>query len=636
MVRTGNLFLLDTVFLRPLLYWMLLPLMLIGINVHAETEVHSTVDRNKMALGDTFTLTISVASDASISVQEPRLPDLEGFELLNTWTGSKTRSTFSNGQFQVERAKKFNYMLAPKKKGKLKIQRAEVVADGQRFFTKPITIDVVPATDIPRQAQRKDQQSPFDDPTDVDDIFSQLLRNRPNSGGFKTQPGNPKEAFFIQAEVDKESAYVGEQVTASWYLYTRGAIRDIDTLKYPSLNGFWKEDIEVATRLNFTSEVINGIPYQKALLASYALFPIKAGKSMVDAYKAKCTVITASQFGFGQPYQYTKSSHPVQIEVKALPPEGRPKEFNGAVGNFNVSASIDGDQVPVNQPIALKIKIEGRGNAKLIDLPSLELPPSIEVYDTQKDGQFFKDGTSVRNFEVLLIPREQGEVIIPAVTIAAFDPENGQYYTKPTQPIKLKIIPNKGGESLPSNRVDIAGDGKELPPKAILPLPVMRLSEPTWLSESTMQWLWPGVFLLLCSGLLFQMSREFGWGQKKRDLEKIVSDRLTSIYKRCDSGDWRSVGIEATNLVYFLFGELSGAGGASEQIDKLLMKTSPSVRREVAEPLKKLMQRFEVIAFAPEGVVGVMKEPKELKRLLKDLESVLRKALKLGVESKSS
>ena len=54
---------------------------------------------------------------------------------------------------------------------------------------------------------------------------------------------DPKDAFFIQAEVDKSEAYVGEQVTASWYLYTRGMIRDLDTLKYPALKGFWKEDI---------------------------------------------------------------------------------------------------------------------------------------------------------------------------------------------------------------------------------------------------------------------------------------------------------------------------------------------------------------------------------------------------------
>ena len=37
---------------------------------------------------------------------------------------------------------------------------------------------------------------------------------------------------------------MGEQVTANFYLVTRGQVRDIDTLRYPDLKGFWKEDLE--------------------------------------------------------------------------------------------------------------------------------------------------------------------------------------------------------------------------------------------------------------------------------------------------------------------------------------------------------------------------------------------------------
>ena len=83
-------------------------------------------------------------------------------------------------------------------------------------------------------------------------------------------------------DVDKKRAYVGEQITANIYLYTRGQIRDIDTLKYPSLKGFWKEDLDLATRLNFESVEVSGVLYQRALLVSYALFPIKAGKAVAN------------------------------------------------------------------------------------------------------------------------------------------------------------------------------------------------------------------------------------------------------------------------------------------------------------------------------------------------------------------
>src|SRR5690606_35963704 len=144
-----------------------------------------------------------------------------------------------------------------------------------------------------------------------------------------------------------------------------------------------------ATQLNFQQEIVNGIPYKKALLASYALFPLKAGKAVVDSYKAKCTVVTPSNFGFGRPYQFTKSSKPVDIKVKDIPTEGRPENYSGAVGNFQVRTEVDQKTVPVNQPVTLKLIFEGEGNAKLIDLPALPLPPSLELYDTQADSKFF-------------------------------------------------------------------------------------------------------------------------------------------------------------------------------------------------------------------------------------------------------
>src|SRR6185312_13832964 len=141
---------------------------------------------------------------------------------------------------------------------------------------------------------------------------NQMLHRRfqpgapPGTGG--EAPVHPDESFYVEAVTDKTKAYVGEQLVANFYLVTRGQIRDIDTLKYPDLKGFWKEDLEMATRLNFENVVINGVPYQRALLVSYALFPIKAGKAVVDPYKAKCTVLTGSAFGFGHPYQFTKAS----------------------------------------------------------------------------------------------------------------------------------------------------------------------------------------------------------------------------------------------------------------------------------------------------------------------------------------
>jgi len=71
---------------------------------------------------------------------------------------------------------------------------------------------------------------------------------------------NMNEAFFLWLETDKKSAYEGEQVTANWYLYTRGQIESLDRAKFPDLKGFWKEIIEEVPALQFEEVLVNNVP----------------------------------------------------------------------------------------------------------------------------------------------------------------------------------------------------------------------------------------------------------------------------------------------------------------------------------------------------------------------------------------
>ncbi|MEO0335281.1 MAG: BatD family protein, partial [Pseudomonadota bacterium] len=215
-----------------------------------EVKVFATVDRNQMRVGDTFTYKVTVSSRGTLTAGAPSLPSLNDFDMLNSWTSQQSQSVLSNGKFEVTQSRIFNYMLAPKKEGKLTIRGATVIAGNKTYVTKPISVVVSKSNGLtkrrkPRQRQGlgQGQQDPFQA---MEDAFADLL-NRGMNDGFQSQPTNPDEAFFIQVDVDKTEAFVGEQVTVAWYLYTRGQIRDIDTLKYPSLNGFWKEEIQLAT-----------------------------------------------------------------------------------------------------------------------------------------------------------------------------------------------------------------------------------------------------------------------------------------------------------------------------------------------------------------------------------------------------
>lgn len=620
-------------------FWLLFVFAVTGLNLTRAlasegVSVTASVDRESMEEGDTFTLLISVSSKGSVTVEEPRLPSFKNLDLINSWSSSETSSTYANGQFEVQQSRIFNYMLAPNAAGKQRIDPVEVVVNGSSYKTKALDIEVKKAGSVPtRPKAQRPQGQPVDPLDDADELFSQLLRRR--MPGFKSQPINPDESFFIQVDVDKTKVYEGQQVTASWYLYTRSLIRDIDTLKYPALNGFWKEEIDLATRLEWQDEVINGLVYKKALLVSYALFPIKQGKAVIDPYKAKCSVMADSAFGFGRQYVYTKASKPVEVQVTPVPSEGRPADYTGAVGQFEVTGAISEQTVAANQPVTLKVRFDGRGNAKLIDLPKLGLPSSIEVYDTKSESKFFKNGQSYKEFEVLLIPREAGSVTIPALSFSLFDPDSGQFYRKGTSDIQLTVTPSSGDQAIASAPRESKDEAKEIEKEARNGMPDLALGWEAsgWGFPFQPLIFWPLVYLVIFIVLGFWTIMQFGIWRKGRDLRALYKQRILRVIKLADKGDWRSVGVEGTNLIYLVLGEISGSRGGYQELEKLVMKAPPSVRREVEAPLRKIMNTLEALGFAPEALTASLRGKKELKKTVSELDNLLSHTLDLALVS---
>jgi hypothetical protein len=625
----------------------------------ATVTVQSTVDRNDMGMGDTLTLTVSVISDDSVDVVEPKVANMDEFELVNSWNSSSTSSKLMQGQggmqFQTVRTQDFNYMITPKKTGNLTVPAFDVQVDGKTYATKPITIHVSKhgsgaATPPPNSGFGQNNGMPPDMQDEMDQaeqMFNQLLQHRqaPTAPPSRSLPKNPNEAFFVQCDVDKTDVYEGEQITVNWYIYTRGNIISLDRVKFPELRGFWKEIIEEVPALNFTEEIVNGIPYRKALLASHALFPIKPGTATIDPYRIKAQVQIPtspfSAFGFGKAYTFTRASDEIKIHVKPLPVEGRPSDFSGAVGQFEVTAKVDGgNQFPVNQPFSLKVRFEGRGNAKLIELPSLNLPTGIEVYNTKSDSKFFKNGKSYKEFEVLIIPRQEGDLEIPAMSFSEFDPQQKRYVTKRTDPIRLKIVanPNAGvgnqaaAAAGVAAAVPVAGaTATTMPKKPQLPSVLMSWDSAGAFSAPGKQWgIWGAVFALLLIVLVWKARRELGVGEKQRNLREDIDKRMKRVQQAIDKNDWRKTGTEMTNLIYHVLGVITGQGGAHLEIGRLLDQAPPSLRRELGADLSHWIDVFQIMSFAPESVVGKLKDKAEMKKNTDQAAAVLIKAVKLG------
>jgi hypothetical protein len=560
-------------------------------------------------------------------------------------------------EYQKSRTVNFNFGLAAKKTGPWTIPPVEVVVNGKSYKTKSLRIDVSPAGNAQRRKQggnnNRNKGFPpgfnfpgapnlrdlLDDEQDsLDQLYGQLLQRKPKDNpAFRSLPKNDKEAFFITLEMDKTSVYEGEQIFANWYIYTIGNVMQLERLKFPDLKGFWKEDIEAAPNILFQQEVVNGVPFKKALLASHAIFPIKAGEPVVDEYKVRAIVSLPSRgsfgFGFGQPYNYTRSSEKVKVTVKPLPTEGRPASFSGAVGKFDVHATVDGKNFVTGQPLTLKVRFEGEGNAKLIDLPAIEFPTSLERYDSQgeakSEAKFFRSGQSYKEFSILLIPREAGDLTIPSIDFSYFDIESKKYIEKKTEPIVIKV--EKGTETTGSNeKMKDPKVAKKSGPQ--LPDVIMTLENHKDFSFFEKPVFWISVYGIILLLLLGRGVYSFGLFRKEKDLSDLLHARIKKVKSEIKKSDLRTVGVESVNLVNVILGSLSDLGGSSLETVKLLDTLSPSIRREISSDLLKLLAEFQILGFAPESAWGELQDLAKVQTKVEELNKVLSRAIALAKE----
>ncbi len=638
------------------------------LNAHlalaANIKVAAKVDRNQLGIGDSFTLNVSVQSDEDFELAEPQLPQVPGLEVINVVPGGRQSSSsmsIINGksQFVQRTSQDYNFIMSPQKEGTFVIPSIDINLNGQSYKTNPIKIEVREEFRNSRaqpkgrpqfppgfggQQPDEDSQNPLGSMPDTEDLFDQLLRQQQRmfgGGGGAQMPQagptpsrklnvNTNEAFFIHLDIDKTEVYEGEQITANWYIYTRANIESLDRVKFPDLKGFWKEIIEEVPALQFTEEIVNGIRYRKALLASHALFPIKAGVATVDEFKIKAKLRNPTQFGWGQAQEFTKASRRTTIKVLPLPQEGRTKSFSGAVGSYRVSLKTDANSYPANQPFSIKVRYEGIGNAKLIDLPAINWPEGLEVYDTKSESKFFKEGQSFKEFEILVIPRKEGPMKIPAFELTYFDPQQKKYISDSTQELTLQITAGSLKGNLNNAAAGEADKKKieaEFKPEVILELPQSGFS-------LTTDRLPIFVFILISglAGLFTYLLIQVRNLKFKPEFLTDINNKIKLLEKSVAAGDYRKIGAEATNIVYILVANLAGQKKADQEIHLLINEISSKDQQLYVKRITQLFDYFQLLGFAPQEIMQatlskkpINEEIEQLKILTKEIVAKLRK-----------
>jgi hypothetical protein len=152
------------------------------------------------------------------------------------------------------------------------------------------------------------------------------------------------------------------------------------------------------------------------------------------------------------------------VQIKALPVQGRPISFSGAVGKFDVTSEASATTGASGDPLTLKITVTGRGNFSRVSTNGL---PASAGWKSYKPNAKFEpadssDTTGAKIFEQSIVPVKAGALEIPAVDFSYFDPESGAYVTKKTNPITVEIAQNSAA---PAAAKPVAADPATTAPK---------------------------------------------------------------------------------------------------------------------------------------------------------------------------
>ena len=427
-----------------------------------EFIVTAEVDRDTLPLGDQLALTITLR-DVFVDHSEPILPAWDGFEQNGYRSFSST--SIKNGIVTSEL--QFIYYLKPQQEGALVINSVQIEIAGQLYQTEPIDITVTPP----------DTKNPNLTP------FDELIA----------------PAFIVEAETDNLTPYLGEQVIYTFRLYRSTVFPDQPDYESPSFTDFWSQTI--LSQPHFV-RIISDTNYS-VIEVRTAIFPAALGKVTIEP--AKLTIPG------GLRADKILETNSITLNILSLPKDA-PDSFKGAVGQFDIRATINQNMGRVNEPLTLIVAIEGFGNIDVLSEPVLPELSKWRILDSKPLSQLDiqEEGVyGIRRFERLIFPTQAGEFVFPSVEFCYYNPEIEEYVILKTAPIPLIIEPaDMAFEVYP---VEVAE--RDIAP--LKPVPVNLSTASTEIMGNPLFWLC-GLFPFLLMGGTWKLQRY------RQDRAKIV------------------------------------------------------------------------------------------------------------------
>ncbi|NLE00243.1 MAG: tetratricopeptide repeat protein [Fibrobacter sp.] len=398
----------------------------------------ATTERTTVSMDEQIIVNATLVTSKQYgTVGIPKVPQTDGFSILRTEQRQSSSSSIqiTNGQAvqKTEIFQQFFYIISPSKTGVFTFPSLQVTLDGKEYKTDPITFTV---------------------------------KNE--------AVANPDIRVMLQ--LSKKNLFVGEQASFTFKIAQRAqSSTEVRNGFLPALEKIEKafgKDFSLSrlftNQVATSSERIDGEIYNVYSL-KFIVHPLSAGTFTIASIPFEFQELRRVQnrrsdpffddffdinpFGGGvQAIPKNAFSNNLTITVTPLPPA--PANFNGSVGKFSISSSVNPLEIPAGEAVTLRVTM--RGSNRPGSIGEIVLPQINDCDVFKPEIQTTSDTTATgintrKNYKYLLIPKQEGPFTIPEISMTYFDPEAETYKTATTSPLVITVTKGKG-DAKPQNR----------------------------------------------------------------------------------------------------------------------------------------------------------------------------------------
>jgi BatD DUF11 like domain len=397
----------------------------------------ATLDRDRITAGESAVLSLTFEGGQSKNVPVPSVPGLQF-----TQTGTSQSVNIVNGA--MSSTVTVNFSVTASQPGEFTIPALAADVNGQSFTTRPLKFAVLKA-DAPAAAA--------------------------------IESGN--EIAFMKLSLPDKKVYVGQMLTAQLQVCLRDDVQNLANFQFISqpADGFAINKMVQGQnrRVQIGNRVYTVVPL------TFVLTVTKSGALNLGPFTASATIVVSSAnnqggnpfffFNQGEQKQVPLATTALTAQSLPLPAENVPAGFNGAIGDYKLTATVGPTNLTVGDPLTVRIQISGSGALNAIQLPDQSafqnfkvFPPTSKVENTDQLGM---EGT--KTFEEIATPQNADVREWPQFSFSFFNPGDAKYHTltQALVPLAVKAAPATPMPAIAANKNSAAEN--QTPPD-ILPI----------------------------------------------------------------------------------------------------------------------------------------------------------------------